>query len=302
MQLDGRHSATKMPVISTGSISLDRALGIGGLPMGRIVEIYGPASTGKSTLALHIIAEAQKEGGVAALIDSEHAFDKSYAERLGVDASKMLIAQPDHGEQALDIANQLIRSESVKLVVLDSVAALVPRSEIEGDMGNVQPGSQARLMSQALRKLTGTIHKTNAICLFINQIREKIGIKFGNPETTSGGNALKFYASVRIDLRRIAGIQKEGVPYGHQVRAKIVKNKVAPPFRIATFDIIYGQGIAHLHELLDLAVTAGKVVKSGSWYAYNEEKMGQGREVAVAWLHAHPKVIDHLSKELKGAL
>ena len=276
--------------ISTGSLGLDLALGVGGLPRGRIVEIYGPESSGKTTLTLHCIAEAQKAGGVCAFVDAEHALDPSYARKLGVDIDELLISQPDTGEQALEIADTLVRSLAIDLVVIDSVAALVPRAELEGEMGDSHMGLQARLMSQALRKLTASIHRSNCIVIFTNQIRQKIGVMFGNPETTTGGNALKFYASVRLDIRRIGQIKDRDQVVGNQTRVKVVKNKVAPPFRVVEFDIMYGEGISKTGELLDLGGRAGVVEKSGSWFSYDSQRIGQGRENAKAYLKEHPEV------------
>jgi len=288
-----------IPSTSTGSLGLDIALGIGGFPTGRIIEIYGPESSGKTTLALHTIAEAQKKGGMAAFIDAEHAFDRQYAEKLGIDTENLLIAQPDDGEQALEIAENLIRSGAIDVIVIDSVAALVPRAEIEGEMGESKMGLQARLMSQALRKLTGTINKTNCICIFINQLREKIGVMFGNPETTTGGNALKFYASVRLDIRRI-GQLKDGLDMvGNRTKVKVVKNKVAPPFRVVEFDIMYGQGISKVGEIVDLGVDFGIVKKSGSWFSYNETKLGQGRDSVKELLKDNPELADEIEKQIK---
>lgn len=285
MKLSDR-KVTDLPAISTGSMGLDLALGVGGLPCGRVVEIYGPEASGKTTLALHCIAEAQKKGGVAVLIDSEHAFDKAYAKALGVDTDNLLINQPDDGEQALEVADQLIRSGGIDLVVIDSVAALVPRSELSGEMGEHKIGAQARLMSQALRKLTGNIHKTGAICLFINQLRQKIGVVFGNPETTSGGNALKFYASVRLDIRKAGQLKQADEVVGHRIKVKVVKNKVAPPFKVVCFDLIYGKGISRVGEIIDICVSLQIIQKSGAWFAYKDKKIGQGR-VAVEVLLAN---------------
>jgi recombination protein RecA len=285
--------------ISTGSLGLDIALGIGGVPKGRVVEIYGPESSGKTTLATHIIAEAQKKGGVAAFIDAEHAFDKYYASKLGVDVENLLIAQPDNGEQALEIADNLIRSGAIDVIVIDSVAALVPRAEIEGEMGDSKMGLQARLMSQALRKLTGTISKTNCCCIFINQLREKIGIMFGNPETTTGGNALKFYASVRLDIRRVSQIKDSDEVSGNRVKVKIVKNKVAPPFRIAEFDIMFGEGISKVGEIIDLGVDFNIIKKAGSWFSYGDTKLGQGRDAVKKLLLDNPDLMDELEKKIR---
>jgi recombination protein RecA len=285
-------------VISTGSIGLDVALGIGGLPRGRVVEIYGPESSGKTTLATHVIAEAQKKGGMCAFIDAEHAFDSTYAKKLGVDVDNLLISQPDYGEQALEIADRLILSGALDVVVIDSVAALVPKSELEGEMGDSKMGLHARLMSQALRKLTGTISKTNTICIFINQMREKIGVMFGNPETTTGGNALKFYASVRLDIRRMTQVKDGDEAIGNHVKVKVVKNKVAPPFRAAEFDIIFGEGISKNGEIIDMGTELGVVQKSGSWYSYNNDKMGQGRDAVKQLLVDNPE----LAKEIEAKI
>ena len=286
-------------VISTGSIGLDVALGIGGLPKGRVIEIYGPESSGKTTLATHIIAEAQKKGGICAFIDAEHAFDSSYAQKLGVDIDNLLISQPDYGEQALEIADRLILSGALDVVVIDSVAALVPKSELEGEMGDSKMGLHARLMSQALRKLTATISKTNSCCIFINQLREKIGVMFGNPETTTGGNALKFYASVRLDIRRMAQIKDGDEVVGNHIKVKVVKNKVAPPFRQAEFDIIYGEGISKVGEIIDMGVELGIVQKSGSWFSYNSEKMGQGREAVKQLLADNPEMANEIEAKIR---
>ena len=285
-------------VISTGSIGLDVALGIGGLPKGRVVEIYGPESSGKTTIAIHVIAEAQKKGGICAIIDAEHAFDSGYARKLGVDIDNLLISQPDYGEQGLEIADRLILSGAVDVVVIDSVAALVPKGELEGEMGDSKMGLQARLMSQALRKLTATISKTNTICIFINQLREKIGVMFGNPETTTGGNALKFYSSVRLDIRRMAQIKDGEEAIGNRVKVKVVKNKVAPPFRQAEFDIVFGQGISKVGEIIDMGVEMGIVQKSGSWFSYDTTKLGQGRDGVKQLLIDNPE----LAKELEGKI
>lgn len=286
-------------VISTGSIGLDMALGIGGLPKGRVVEIYGPESSGKTTLAIHVIAEAQKKGGMCAFIDAEHAFDSVYAKKLGVDIDNLLISQPDYGEQALEIADRLILSGALDVVVIDSVAALVPKSELEGEMGDSKMGLQARLMSQALRKLTATIHKTNSCCIFINQLREKIGVMFGNPETTTGGNALKFYASVRLDIRRMAQIKDGEEAIGNHVKVKVVKNKVAPPFRLAEFDIIYGEGISKVGEIVDMGVELGIVQKSGSWFSYNNDKLGQGRESVKQLMLDNPEMANEIETKIR---
>jgi len=288
----------EIEVISTGSIGLDMALGIGGLPKGRVVEIYGPESSGKTTLAIHVIAEAQKKGGMCAFIDAEHAFDSVYAKKLGVDIDNLLISQPDYGEQALEIADRLILSGALDVVVIDSVAALVPKSELEGEMGDSKMGLQARLMSQALRKLTATIHKTNSCCIFINQLREKIGVMFGNPETTTGGNALKFYASVRLDIRRMTQIKDGDEAVGNHVKVKVVKNKVAPPFRQAEFDIIYGEGISKVGEIIDMGVELGIVQKSGSWFSYNSDKLGQGRESVKQLMLDNPE----MAAEIEGKI
>lgn len=291
-----------MEVISTGSIGLDTALGVGGLPKGRVVEIYGPESSGKTTIATHVIAEAQKKGGMCAIIDAEHAFDSAYAQKLGVDIDNLLISQPDYGEQALEIADRLILSGALDVVVIDSVAALVPKGELEGEMGDSKMGLQARLMSQALRKLTATISKTNTICIFINQLREKIGVMFGNPETTTGGNALKFYASVRLDIRRMSQIKDGEDAVGNRVKVKVVKNKVAPPFRQAEFDIIFGEGISKVGEILDLGVELGIVQKSGSWFSYNTDKLGQGREAVKGLLHDNPQLADEIEAKIREKL
>ena len=298
----GDETVQEIEVIPTGSIALNVALGVGGYPRGRIVEIYGPESSGKTTLAIHAIAQAQKAGGIAAFIDAEHAFDRFYAAKLGVDIDNLWISQPDNGEQALEIAEQLIRSSAVDIVVIDSVAALTPKAEIEGDMGDNKVGLQARLMSQALRKLTGAVSKTNTTCIFINQLREKIGVMFGNPETTTGGNALKFYASVRLDIRRAAQLKDGDEVIGNQTRVKVVKNKVAPPFRKAEFDIMYGEGISRAGEIIDLGSDLGIVKKSGSWYSYNETKLGQGREAAKDMMRDNPELADELEQLIFAAL
>lgn len=288
-------------VISTGSLGLDLALGVGGIPRGRVVEVYGPESSGKTTLAMHCIAEAQKKGGICAFIDAEHAFDKSYAEKLGIDTENLLISQPDYGEQALEIAENLIRSGAIDLVAVDSVAALTPKSEIEGEMGDSKMGLQARLMSQALRKLTGALNKTHCACIFINQLREKIGVMFGNPETTTGGNALKFYASVRLDIRRIGQI-KEGADnvLGNRTRVKVVKNKVAPPFKVVEFDIMYGEGISKAGEVLDLAVELNVVKKAGSWFSYGANKLGQGRDTVKKLIQDTPELMEEIEAKIKA--
>lgn len=287
-------------VIPTGSLGLDIALGVGGFPRGRIVEIYGPEASGKTTLAIHAIAECQKMGGIAAIIDAEHAFDKTYAQNLGVDVDNLLISQPDHGEQALDIAEHLIRSGALDIVVIDSVAALVPKGEIEGEMGDNKLGLQARLMSQAMRKLTGAIHKTGCCCIFINQLRQKIGVMFGNPETTTGGNALKFYASIRLDIRRIASMKdRDGNITGNRAKVKVVKNKMAPPFRLAEFDIMYGKGISKAGEIVDMAVDLGVFQKSGTWYSYDTTKLGQGRDAVKDLLQDNPELAEEVESKIK---
>ncbi len=292
--------ASNVEVISTGSFGLDLALGVGGFPKGRIIEIYGPESSGKTTIALHTIAEAQKAGGICAFVDAEHAFDKFYAEKLGIDTSNLLISQPDDGEQALEIADNLIRSGAIDVIVIDSVAALVPRAEIEGDMGDSKMGLHARLMSQALRKLTGTINKTGCVCIFINQLREKIGVMFGNPETTTGGNALKFYASIRLDIRRIGQIKDGDEISGNRTRVKVAKNKVAPPFRVVEFDIMYGRGISRVGEVLDIAVDANVVGKSGSWYSYDGTKLGQGRDAVKQLLEDNAELLADIEAKVKA--
>ena len=289
-------------VIPSGSIALDHALGIGGYPKGRIIEIYGPESSGKTTLAVHAIAQAQKAGGIAAIIDAEHAFDRTYAKALGVDLETLLISQPDNGEQALEIADNLIRSGAIDIVVIDSVAALTPKAEIEGEMGENKVGLQARLMSQALRKLTANIAKTNTCCIFINQLREKIGIMFGNPETTTGGNALKFYASVRLDIRRTTQIKDGEEALGNHVKVKVVKNKMAPPFKKAEFDIVFGEGISHTSELVDLGVELGIITKSGSWFSYNDQKLAQGREAVKKLLQDNPELADEIEAKIRAAM
>lgn len=298
----GDHPVVATEVISTGSIGIDMALGIGGFPKGRVIEIYGPESSGKTTLAIHAIAEAQKLGGIAAFIDAEHAFDTLYAQKLGVDIENLLISQPDNGEQALEIADSLIRSGAIDIIVIDSVAALTPKSEIEGEMGDSKMGLQARLMSQALRKLTATISKTKCCCVFINQLREKIGIMFGNPETTTGGNALKFYSSVRIDIRKLSQIKDGEKITGNRVKVKVVKNKLAPPFRIAEFDIIYGEGISKIGEIIDLGSEFNIIKKSGSWFSYGETKLGQGRDSVKQILIDNPELAEELEKKIKDHL
>lgn len=298
----GDSKIESIEAISTGSLGLDIALGIGGLPKGRVVEIYGPESSGKTTLAIHAIANVQKSGGIAAFIDAEHAFDRFYAEKLGVDTGSLLISQPDNGEQALEIADNLIRSGAVDLVVVDSVAALTPKAEIEGEMGDSRMGLQARLMSQALRKLTGTINKTGCCCIFINQLREKIGIMFGNPETTTGGNALKFYASVRLDIRRISQLKEGDVVSGNRARVKVIKNKLAPPFRQAEFDIIFGEGISKVGEIIDIGVDKGIIKKAGSWFSYEDTKLGQGRESVKALFAENPDLADEIEGKIKEVL
>ena len=298
MRLGDSDAKIEVPVISSGAISLDLALGIGGYPRGRIVEIYGPESSGKTTLTLHAIAECQKKGGIAAFIDAEHALDPNYARKLGVNVDELLVSQPDHGEQALEIADTLVRSGAVDIIVIDSVAALVPRAEIEGEMGDSHVGLQARLMSQALRKLTGTVQKSNTTLFFINQIRMKIGVMFGSPETTSGGNALKFYASQRLDIRRIGTIKVGDSAVGNRCRVKVVKNKLAPPFRLCEFDILFGKGISRTGDVLDLGVEAGIIQKSGAWYSYGEERVGQGRDNARNFLEEHPDILSAVERKL----
>ena len=298
----GDEKIENVEVIPTGSLALDAALGVGGYPKGRIIEIFGPESSGKTTLAIHAIAQAQKNGGIAAFIDAEHAFDRFYAAKLGVDIDQLLISQPDNGEQALEIADQLISSAAIDIIVVDSVAALTPKAEIEGDMGDNKVGLQARLMSQALRKLTSTISKTNTTCIFINQLREKIGVMFGNPETTTGGNALKFYSSVRLDIRRVTTLKDGDTPIGNQVRVKVVKNKVAPPFRKAEFELTVGGGISRLGEIVDLGTELGIIKKSGSWFSYGEAKIGQGRDAVKRLLADNPELCDEIEAKIREAL
>ena len=298
----GDQNIDDVEVIPTGSLALDAALGVGGYPKGRIIEIYGPESSGKTTLAIHAMAEAQRSGGIAAFIDAEHAFDRFYAAKLGVNVDDLFISQPDNGEQALEIADQLIRSSAIDIIVIDSVAALTPKAEIEGDMGDNKVGLQARLMSQALRKLTASISKTNTTCIFINQLREKIGVMFGNPETTTGGNALKFYSSVRMDIRRVTTIKDGDTPIGNQVRVKVVKNKVAPPFRKAEFEITFGEGISHAGEVVDLGVDLGIIKKSGSWFSYGETRLGQGRDAVKKLIKENPELSAEIEEKITAAL
>jgi len=300
MKLGQKNASVDIEAVSTGSLGLDIALGIGGLPRGRVIEIYGPESSGKTTLSLHVVAEVQKRGGIAAFVDAEHALDPTYAAKLGVDIDELLISQPDTGEQALEIADTLVRSGAVEVLVVDSVAALTPRAELEGEMGDTHVGLQARLMSQALRKLTGSIARSNCMVIFINQIRMKIGVMFGNPETTTGGNALKFYSSVRLDIRRIGSIKDKDEVVGNQTRVRVVKNKVAPPFRTVEFDIMYGEGISKMGELLDLGVKAGIVEKSGSWFSYDSERVGQGRENAKQFLRDNPDMAMDIENKVKA--
>lgn len=300
MKLGQRGSVVETEAVSTGSIGLDMALGVGGFPKGRIIEVFGPESSGKTTLALHVVAEAQKKGGACAYIDAEHALDPVYAKNLGVDVDNLILSQPDTGEQALEIADTLVRSGAIDVIVVDSVAALVPKAEIEGDMGDQHMGLQARLMSQALRKLTATVAKANCIMIFINQIRMKIGVFFGNPETTTGGNALKFYASIRLDIRKIGTLKDKDNIVGNQVRVKVVKNKVAPPFKVVEFDIIYGQGISKIGELLDIGSNIGVLEKSGAWYSFEDQKIGQGKEAARQYLKEHPEVAEKIESAIRG--
>ena len=302
IMLLGDKQQEKMEVVSTGSLGLDVALGVGGLPRGRVVEIYGPESSGKTTIAIHTIAEAQKLGGVCAIIDAEHAFDANYARKLGVDVDNLIISQPDYGEQGLEIADRLISSGAVDVVVFDSVAALVPKGELEGEMGDSKMGLHARLMSQALRKLTATINRTNTICIFINQLREKIGVMFGNPETNTGGNALKFYASIRLDIRRISQIKDGDTASGNRTRVKVVKNKVAPPFRQVEFDIIFGEGISKVGEVIDMGVELGILNKSGSWFSYGDSKIGQGRDAVKQFLADNPEMMEEIERRIREAL
>ena len=298
----GDNRVVDVPVIPTGSIGLNAALGVGGYPRGRVIEIFGPESSGKTTLAIHAIAEAQKAGGIAAIIDAEHAFDRFYAEKLGVDVENLFISQPDDGEQALEIADQLIRSSAIDIIVIDSVAALTPKAEIEGDMGDNRVGLQARLMSQALRKLTASINKTNTCCIFINQLREKIGVMFGNPETTTGGNALKFYSSIRLDIRRATQIKEGDEVIGNQTRVKVVKNKVAPPFRKAEFDIMFGEGISKAGEIIDMGVETGIIKKSGSWFSYGDSKLAQGRDACKRLIQDNPELAAELETKIMAVL
>ena len=298
----GDNKVVDVPVIPTGSIGLNAALGVGGYPRGRVIEIFGPESSGKTTLAIHAIAEAQKAGGIAAIIDAEHAFDRFYAEKLGVDVENLFISQPDDGEQALEIADQLIRSSAIDIIVIDSVAALTPKAEIEGDMGDNRVGLQARLMSQALRKLTASINKTNTCCIFINQLREKIGVMFGNPETTTGGNALKFYSSIRLDIRRATQIKEGDDVIGNQTRVKVVKNKVAPPFRKAEFDIMFGEGISKAGEIIDMGVETGIIKKSGSWFSYGDSKLAQGRDACKRLIQDNPELASELEEKIMAVL
>lgn len=298
----GDQQAVKVDTVSTGSLGLDVALGVGGFPRGRVIEIYGPESSGKTTIAIHTIAEAQKKGGICAIIDAEHAFDANYARKLGVDVENLIISQPDYGEQALEIADRLISSGALDVVVVDSVAALVPKGELEGEMGDSKMGLQARLMSQALRKLTATINRTGCCCIFINQLREKIGVMFGNPETTTGGNALKFYASVRLDIRRISQIKDGDVASGNRTRVKVVKNKVAPPFRMVEFDIMFGLGISKVGEIIDMGVDLGILNKSGSWFSYGDAKIGQGREAVKTFMMDNPEMMEEVETKIRAAL